>query len=263
MDLSLKNKNALVLGGSAGIGKAIAKGLYFQGANVMIASRSTEKLDLATREIGNGDNTRIRSKVCDVSSPEDLKELFDEFKRSYGTVDILINNQGGPVPGSFEKIDESKLLEALNTNLLSFYRSIKLCIDDMKLRKWGRIINILSVSAKEPIPNMLLSNMIRPAVLGMSKTIAQEYAAFGITCNSVLPNAVLTERTRFFIEERVKNEGVSFEQALKDIAINLPIKYIATPEEFAQAVLFLCSVQATYVNGIALPIDGGASKGLY
>lgn len=132
----------------------------------------------------------------------------------------------------------------------------------MKEKKWGRIINILSVSAKEPIPNMYLSNMIRPAVIGFAKSIALDYAALGITVNNLLPAAVLSDRTSFFVQKSADEKGISFDEALKNAGAGLPTKYIATPEEFSQLAIFLASENSSYINGTSICVDGGLSKGL-
>lgn len=264
MNLELSGKNALVFGSSAGIGKAIAAGLFNEGVNVCLASRSEEKLKAALEEIKRSSLTsKITYHVCDVSNYDDINNTVLHCQKEFGSIDILVNNQGGPIPGGFQNINEDQLRVSFDTNLLSFFRATKLCIDKMKEQKWGRIINILSVSAKEPIPNLFLSNVMRPAILGMSKTIAQEYAQYGVTMNSLLPSSVLTDRTRFFVEERANKEGRSYDEVLKEVASGLPSKYIPSPQEFAQLALFLCSRQASYVNGAAIPVDGASSKSLY
>lgn len=264
MTVITNKKNALVFGASAGIGKAIAIELYKAGHNVCIASRSEEKLKIAVSEISALQSSgKIIYTTCDVAKKDQINSTVDFFKKNYGTVDILINNQGGPIPGGFNAIDEEQLQEALNTNLMSFFRATKLCIEEMKLQRWGRIVNVLSISAKEPLPNMLLSNMIRPAILGMSKTIAQEYAQFGVTINSVLPSAVLTDRTFTLLSAKAKSEGRDYNDVLKDATATLPSKYMSSPEEFAQIVGFLCSQGSSYINGAAIPVDGASSKSLY
>lgn len=264
MDLKLKNKVALVLGSSAGIGKAIAKNLHAEGANICLAARGSARLQSAVEEISTQFSAgRIISRVCDGSKASQIESVISFCKKEFGHIDILINNLGGPVPGGFNVINEEQLLNAINTNLLSFFRATKLCIEDMKDRGWGRIINVLSISAKEPLPNMFLSNLIRPAMLGMSKTVAQEYASFGVTMNSVLPSSVLTDRTHFLLSDRAKKEGRDVSEVIEDAAAGLPIKYIASPDEFAQIVTFLCSENASYINGTAIPVDGASSKCLF
>ena len=262
--MKTKIKNALVFGSSAGIGKAIAKEFYKQGINVCLASRSEEKLKAAAQDILQiASNAKLIYDVCDVSNASEIEMIISKCQKELGPIDILVNNQGGPIPGGFQTITEDQLTQAINTNLLSFFRATKLCIGPMKERGWGRIINVLSISAKEPIPNMLLSNMIRPAILGMSKTIAQEYAQFGVTINSVLPSAVLTERTFSLLTDRANRENRSYEDILKETVAGLPSKHIASPEEFSQIVSFLCSENASYINGAAIPVDGASSKSLY
>jgi 3-oxoacyl-[acyl-carrier protein] reductase len=264
VDLKLKNKNALVLASSAGIGKAIAAGLYQEGVNVCMASRSDEKLRATHTEIFDKKNhSKLVFKTCDLGKKSDVENIVKFAQAELGSIDILINNQGGPTPGSFSSITEEQVLEAINANLLSVLRATRLCLPEMERKGWGRIINILSISAKEPIPNLFLSNLIRPAILGMAKTIAQEKARAGVTINSLLPSAVLTDRSRLFVETKAKTENKPFDEVLKEVAANIPAGYLASPEEVAAAALFLCGESSTYINGAAIALDGASSKSLF
>lgn len=263
MDLKLKGKNALVFAASKGIGKSIAKLLYTEGANVAFCSRNIDDLKKAHDEIAPLGSGVLFYDTCDLAKSEDIATFIKATQKKLGKIDILINNQGGPTPGNFSAISEVQLQEALNNNLLSIFRASKLCLPDMIDKKWGRIINILSISAKEPIPTLLLSNMTRSSVLAMAKTMAKEYAQYGITINSLLPNAVLTDRTLFFMKQKSEEQKISIEEAIKQSATSLPIGHIASPEEFNQLTLFLCSEAASYVNGTAISVDGGASAGLF
>ena len=183
--------------------------------------------------------------------------------KEFGSINILINNQGGPPPGNFEDTTMEVTEVAIQLHLLSVLHATKLCLPYMLERSWGRIVNILSISAKEPLPNMFLSNTIRPAILGFAKSISQNYADKGITVNSILPSAVLSERTDFFINKTVEDKGISYEEALHQISQNLPPKRIASTEELSKSAVFLCSSYAAYINGVALTIDGGMTKSLY
>lgn len=262
MDLNLTGKNALICASSGGIGKGIAKGLAIEGANISILGRDEEKLAAAEKELSAVAKGKVIATQCDLSKEEDIKRVFEKTNNEFGSIDILINNQGGPIPGIFENISIEDTKKALELNLLSNFIITKLCLPGMKEKKWGRIINILSVSAKEPIPNMYLSNMIRPAVIGFAKSIALDYAALGITVNNLLPAAVLSDRTSFFVQKSADEKGISFDEALKNEGAGLPTKYIATPEEFSQLAIFLASENSSYINGTSICVDGGLSKGL-
>ena len=263
MNLNLKNKNALVCASSAGIGKAIAKGLATEGANITILGRDSKKLNTALEEIKSVATGKVLALQCDLGKSSDIEKAYKEATEKMGQIDILINNQGGPTPGKFDDISLEQTRQALEVNLFANLMMTKLCLPHMKKNNWGRIINILSVSAKEPIPGLYLSNLIRPAILGFAKSVATDYAAFGVTVNNLLPSAVLSDRTSFFINKNAQDQGRPFEEALKKAGENLPIKYIATADEFAQLALFLASEKSSYITGTSINVDGGSSKGLF
>lgn len=186
MDLKLKNKNALVCASSEGIGKGIALGLAKEGANISILGRREDILQKTKKDIEDQFGVKVVATVCDLGKIADRDLVVEKTRTELGGIDILINNQGGPTPGVFEQINREQTEVAIETNLYSILQLSKACLEDMKIKKWGRIVNILSMSAKEPIPGMFLSNVIRPAVLGFAKSIAHDYAALGITVNSLL-----------------------------------------------------------------------------
>lgn len=263
MELGLKNKVALISASSKGIGKGVALALAKEGVNVSILGRSAENLETAIQEIKEGSNVEAIATVCDINNSNNIEQVYRLTLEKLGRIDILINNQGGPKPGNFEDISLDEIRDAISACLMPNFAFTKLCLPDMVKNNWGRIVNILSISAKEPLPGMFLSNMIRPAVLGFTKSLSTTYADKGITMNSVLPSAVLTERTGFFVKKKASENRISYNQALLEIAKNLPPKYIASVNEFATNVVYLCSENASYINGTAIPVDGGLSKGLY
>ena len=260
MNLNLTGKNALVCASSSGIGKGIAIELLKEGVNVSILGRNEEKLEQTKKELSK--LGVVIATVCDLAKKNNIQNVFDRTITEFGNIDILVNNQGGPSPGNFEDITDDQISDALKINLMSILTLTKLCLPSMKNKKWGRIINILSVSAKESLPNMFLSNTVRPAVLGFSKSIATNYASLGITVNNLLPSAVLSDRTKFFVNKKANDEGISYDESLKQISAGLPIKRIATTEEFAQSVVFLASENASYINGVSICVDGGSTKGI-
>ncbi len=262
MDLRLKNKIAVVCASSEGIGKGIARSLSREQVKVCLVSRSEEKLKKAAFEIEAASKNEVIFKVCDLQSKKDIRSTYEYIYEALGPIDILINNQGGPTPGELLSLDEKDIESAIQVNFKSIIEFSKMCLPSMLEKKWGRIVNVLSLSAKEPMKNMLLSNSLRPAVLGVAKSLANQYAASGITVNSVLPNAVLSKRTEYIVGLEAERLGVDYESCLKKISEDLPIGRIAEIDEIGDIVTFLCSDRAGYLNGLALPIDGGASRGL-
>lgn len=261
MELKLDGKLALVCASSAGIGKAIAKGLYAEGADVVILGRDKQKLENAEKEIRASGTGKLLAVTCDLRDPKSVDSMLTEVAK-LGSPQILVHNQGGPAPGSIENLGEEQIRSAVETNIYSVMRITKALIPGMKASGWGRIVHVLSVSAKESLPNMLLSNMVRPAVVGFSKTIAQEYAPFGITSNCVLPAAVLTQRSLDFMGQRAAKENKTLDQIRMESAKSIPIGRQASPEEFAQTALFLCSEPAAYVTGTAIAVDGGFTRSI-
>jgi 3-oxoacyl-[acyl-carrier protein] reductase len=266
MNLALERKVALVCASSAGIGRAIAAGLAAEGARVSMFARTRARLEAACSEVQAVARAAGGDAICqagDVGVRADLERIVEETRRQFGAIDILVNNQGGPEPGTLEQISDEHLDAAIGANLRSVFQLSRLCLPEMKTRGFGRVINILSLSAKEPLPGMLLSNMLRPAILGFAKTVAQEYAPFGITVNSLLPAAVQSDRTNILLQRRAAAEGKDFAAVLAQAGKSIPVGHIATPEEFAALAVFLCSPQASYITGTAIPVDGGASRSLY
>lgn len=263
MELNLSGKVALVCASSKGIGKGIAVALAKEGVNVSILGRNEESLrktEVEIKELGKG---KVCASICDLNNEKEIERAFQKTIDEFGTVHILINNQGGPAPGNFEKISMEDTENAINLSLLSVLRMNKLCIPEMTKNGYGRILNILSIHAKEPAPNMLLSSMVRPAVVALGKCMAHDYADQGITVNSLLPSAVLSDRTDFFVNKKASDESISYDEALAKISEGLPSKKIATPEEFAQMAVFLSSPNASYINGTTICVDAGLTKGLF
>lgn len=263
MNLGISGKNAVVFAGSKGIGRAIARALALEGANVYIISRNPSHLQEAQVIVSEDAKGSVLTGVCDVGDKEQIDLVIKDAVNKLGSIDILINNQGGPKPGGFSQLDDVDLQRALDVNLISVFHSTKLVLNGMVEKGWGRIVNVLSISAKESLPNMLLSNMIRPAVLGFSKTVAQEYARHGVTINSILPSAVMTDRSLSSLQEKANKEGTSVEDQIQNISRNLPPLRLASPEELASCALYLCSCTASYINGVALAVDGSSSKGIF
>ena len=260
MNLNLKNKNALICGSTAGIGKASALELAALGANITLLARNEEKLKntLSELPINNGQNHNYL--LADFSKPDSLKEvLSDNINKSYH---ILLNNTGGPKGGPIFNANLSEFTAAFSQHLLCNQLLVQAVVAGMKLNNYGRIINIISTSVKQPIEGLGVSNTIRGAVANWSKTLASELGPFGITVNNVLPGATATERLDQIMINIGKKIGKSPEGAREVMKSIIPARRFAKPEEIAYTVAFLASEKAGYINGINLPVDGGRTKSL-
>ena len=184
-------------------------------------------------------------------------------RRNFGEIDILVNNCGGPVPGRFDDLDDLKWEEAVDQVLMSVIRLTREVLPGMKGKKWGRIINVTSLSVKQPVDNLMLSNALRSAVTAFSKTLSMEVGKDNITVNNVAPGYTLTSRLYELALERGKETGVSHEHILAEMATNVPMKRLARPDEIASMIVYLASEQAGYITGTTIQVDGGAIKSTY
>ena len=263
MDLGLSGRVALVCGASAGLGKAVAMGLGKEGARLAICSRTEEKLAKAAEEIRRETGAEVLAVRADVSIPDEVKELVRKTVAHYNRLDILVTNAGGPPFGHFLDLPEDAWEKALRLNLLSTLHLCREAVPHMKAAHWGRIINITSFVAKQPTDGLILSNMSRPAVLGLAKSLANELAIHNILVNSVCPGAFETERHLDLSRKRAQQEGIPVEEYIKSRAKDIPLKRNGKPEEFANLVVFLASERASYITGTVIQIDGGVIRSLY
>ena len=263
MILDLTGKTALVTASSKGIGFGISKALFGCGANVCICSRSEDNLREAERTLADDDPNRVFAMAGDIAQPEFLSEFVKRSRERFGAIEILVNNSGGPPAGEALLFTDEQWLAAINSNLLSVIRLSGLVVPDMKAKGWGRIVNLTSTAAREPGAGMVLSNVTRAGVAAYTKTLAQEVGPFGITVNTILTGGVLTDRLRSLLERNIKDTGESMEDALAKIEKTIPVRHIATPDEFAKTILFLVSPEASYLTGAAIALDGGASKSTF
>jgi 3-oxoacyl-[acyl-carrier protein] reductase len=260
MNLNLKNKNALICGSTAGIGKASAMELADLGVNITLIARNEDKLKKVLSELPTNQGQNHNYMVADFSNPNLLKEtLSNNISRNYH---ILLNNTGGPKGGPIFNADLSEFTDTFSQHLLCNHLLVQAVVSGMKENGYGRIINIISTSVKQPIEGLGVSNTIRGAVANWSKTLASELGPFGITVNNVLPGATATERLDQIMINVGKKIGKSPEEASEVMRSIVPAKRFAQPEEIAYAVVFLASEAAGYINGINLPVDGGRTKSL-
>lgn len=264
----MKDKVAIVCGSSKGMGKAIAKEFAKNGAKVVLVSRNEENLmnamkEITTEIVQNGDRgimNRVLAIPGDVKNRDDIERVVKETVEEFGTVHILVNNTGGPPAGYFEDLSDEDWYNAFNLTFMSAIRFIREVAPFMKRQKWGRIINITSMSVKQPIDNLILSNSIRLAVVGMAKTLSIQWAKYGITINNIAPGPIFTERMKELSWARAERDGITYEEALNAWIREVPAGRFGEPEEVAALASFLASERAGFITGTTIQIDGGAIK---
>jgi 3-oxoacyl-[acyl-carrier protein] reductase len=263
MDLGLKNKTALVLAASQGLGKASALALAQEGANVVICSRREKEIHEAALEIRRATNTKVEALVADVTSTSDIEKLITFTQQKFGTIHVLVNNAGGPPAGDIASLSDEDWLKGHNLTLMSMVRITRAVLPMMSAQKWGRIITITSVAAKQPINELTLSSAIRPGISGLTKVLANQYAKDNITINTICPGHILTKRQEELATARATAKNISMDQYLKETASVIPAGRLGRPEEIGSVVAFLASEQASYINGANLLVDGSAAKGIH
>lgn len=264
MNLGLEDKVALVLASSKGLGFACAKGFYEEGANVVICSRSEENLSVAKQKIENiksiSEKNKILSVKADLLYEEQIKNLIEITLNEFGRIDILVHNAGGPPSAPISKITQQDWSKSIELNLRSFIRISELVIQIMQKQESGRIIAITSVSVKQPLENLVLSNTTRLGVVGFAKTLANEYANDNILVNVVCPGPNLTDRMKEIITKMSQDTKKSELEVEKIWTEQIPLGRMGTPEELANLVVFLASVKASYITGTVIQVDGGFVK---
>ncbi len=259
---SLKNKNALVCGSTQGIGKATAKKLSEMGANVILIARNERKLKETIADLNKENGQSHDYIVSDFTRPEELREKINDFVQKRNAIHILVNNTGGPNGGLIIEAKTDDFIAAFNQHLICNHILVQALYPGMIELGYGRIINVISTSVKQPLPNLGVSNTIRGAVASWSKTLANELGNYGITVNNVLPGATKTIRLQAIAEVKSSKTGETISDIFDEMAKESPMKRIAEPEEIAAAIAFLASPEASYINGINLPVDGGRTKSL-
>ena len=257
----LEGKVALLTGASSGMGFATARALARRGARIAIASRGGAKLERAAAELRE-EGAQVEAIVADVRSAESLRRLVQQAEGNLGPVDVLVANGGGPPSKRAVELEDADWQDAIALCLLFVPRLCQLVLPGMRKRGWGRIVALNSVSARQPIPGLALSNALRPAVVGFVKTLAAEVAREGITVNTVLPGYTRTDRQEELAQAAAQRTGRRAEEVLAEWAAAVPIGRLAEPHEIAEVVAFLCTPAASYLTGQSIVVDGGYVKGL-
>jgi 3-oxoacyl-[acyl-carrier protein] reductase len=262
MDLGLKDKVALVTASSRGLGKAVAWQLAREGAKLVICARNKDVLEATADEILLDTGVTVFPLAIDLSDGERIHWMVEETLDLFGRVDILVTNAGGPKPGDFPELSDEDWERSARLTLMSVVRLIREVLPSMRKRKWGRIVNLTSVSVKQPIPGLVLSNALRPAVAGLTKSLATELAAENILVNAVCPGYFLTDRVRGLMQDRANRGKKEMEKILEEIVQEIPAGRMGDPQELADLVAFLCSPRSGYITGSVIQADGGMVKGL-
>ncbi|WP_010095389.1 SDR family oxidoreductase [Ornithinibacillus scapharcae] len=263
MDLGLTGKSVIVLAASKGLGKATALEFAAEGARVVIASRNEEELENAVSDIqSQTGNPNVFFRTCDVTSAEDMEELVNFTVKQNGTVDVLINNAGGPPAGGFQDFRDDSWQSAFELTLLSYVRAIRLVLPYMQKQKRGHILNFTSSSMKQSLDNLILSNTFRAGVVGLAKSLSQELAPDNILINTIGPGRIATDRLSHLDHIQAKKVGIPYEDVKAASESSIPIGRYGEPEEFAKQAVFLCSAANTYVTGQTILVDGGLVKAL-
>ncbi|MBT8244077.1 MAG: SDR family oxidoreductase [Winogradskyella sp.] len=260
MNLELNNKYALVCGSTAGIGKATAMALAQEGVTVTLIARNEDKLKVVLSELPSHRNHNYI--VADFSNPNELETKIKKYLASNKGFHILVNNTGGPAGGPIFNAKISEFESAFTQHLKCNHLLVQALAPFMKSENYGRIINVISTSVKQPLDGLGVSNTIRGAVANWSKTMANELGQFGITVNNVLPGATATERLSSIIKNKAEKQNTTEDEAANAMKNAVPAKRFAQPEETADAITFLASARAAYINGTNLPVDGGRTKSL-
>lgn len=262
MDLQLTGKRALVLGSSKGLGRGAAEALAAEGAHIAINGRSADAVRAAAEEIRQTYSVPVHPLVGDVGVAVDCQRLVDEAAAALGGLDILVTNSGGPAPGTFASTTADQWQQGVENTLLSVMHLARAALPHLRRAGGGRIVNIVSTSVKQPIPGLLLSNALRPGVIGLAKTLADELGPENILVNNVLPGAHDTDRIVELLEKRAAANQTSIDEERDKMTAATPLRRMGQPAELGSLVAFLCSARASFITGTSIPIDGGALRTL-
>lgn len=262
MDLGIAGRVALVAASSKGLGREAARSLAREGTTVVLCARGEGPLRETAEAIRSETGAAVLDVVADLTKEEEIRRLVEQAAERYGTVDIVVNNCGGPPAGSFLEHDLERWRQAVETNLMSAVTLTRMVVPLMIERHWGRIVNITSISVKQPLPGLILSNSVRAAVIGWAKTLAQELGPNNILVNSICQGYFLTDRLQELAEKKAAETDQPVDQILGRWSASVPLGRIGNPEEFGPLVAFLASERASYITGDSVAIDGGFCQSL-
>jgi 3-oxoacyl-[acyl-carrier protein] reductase len=257
MDLGLKGCRAFVAGASKGLGKACAKSLADEGARVFVCARNADEIKQTATEIG-----ATGYSAADVSRPADVKRVVAEAIAKLGGLDILVTNAGGPPTGPFDKAGDGDWDVAYQLTLMSAVRMIREALPALKASSRGRIVNLTGYGVKEPMTDLVVSDAVRAGVTVMAKTIASDLAPFGITVNNIAPGPIMTDRLIAIHMARAKSLGITVDEQFKRFSETIPVRRMGRPEEIGDLCAYLCSLQAGYLTGQAIVVDGGVNRSI-
>jgi 3-oxoacyl-[acyl-carrier protein] reductase len=262
MDLGLRGRVALVAAASRGLGRAIAFELANEGAKLILCARGAADLEAARDDIATRTGVEVHTVTADLSDRAQLERVATEAMARFSQIDILVTNAGGPPAGRFETHGWDAWERAVDLTLRSAVELTRAVLPGMRARKWGRIINVTSIAAKQPVDNLILSNSIRSAVTGFARTLANEVATDGVTVNNILPGYTRTERVEQLADATAKKEGLTRKDVVARFEKEIPMRRLGEPEEFAALAAFLASSRASYITGQSIAVDGGWIRAL-
>jgi len=262
MDLGITGRVALVAASSKGLGRAVAEELAREGTSLVLCARGEAALRATAEAIATKTGVPVHAVAADVGKSGEAERVAREGIARFGRIDILLTNSGGPPPGSFESLTREAWDSATALVLASVVEFCRVVLPGMKERRWGRILNVTSIAAKQPVDNLMLSNSLRAAVIGFGRTLANEAAPFGVTVNNLLPGFTRTERMVELSEVTAHKEGITAEQALARFTAAVPMGRMGEPREFAALAAFLASERASYITGQSMAVDGGWIRSL-
>jgi 3-oxoacyl-[acyl-carrier protein] reductase len=262
VDLGLAGRVALVAAASKGLGRAIAEELAVEGAMLAICSRDAAAIGATGRAIAAATGAEVLARAADVTRPADVAALVDAALARFGRVDILVTNGGGPPSGPFEAHDAAAWQRAAEGTLFAPIELTRRVLPGMKDRRWGRILNVTGIAAKQPVDGLVLSNSLRAAVTGWARTLANEVAPFGVTVNNLVPGYTRTERVSELARATAEREGIPPSEALARWERQIPMGRLGEPRELAALAAFLASERSSYITGTSIPVDGGWIRSL-
>ena len=262
MELGLKGKIALVAASSQGLGRAVAETLAAEGASVVVCARDAERLKKTAKEISSATGSDVFAVPADLSRSVDIANLVRSAVKKFGTVHILVNNAGGPPVDPFDRLSDEQWENGVHLTMMSAIRLMRSVLPLMRDQKWGRIITINSLVAKQPIDDLVVSSTLRPGLIGLSKVLSNQYAKDNILINTVCPGFILTNRQKEISAARAAKASISFEEYIGSQAKDIPLGRLGEPNEIASVVAFLASEKASYITGATISVDGGVMKGL-